>query len=261
MADRANVFAIHSWDDADACRRMEELLRESDPDLAHYSLPPERAVEGSDEEVEKSIYGRIQFATAIMVLNTPGLHRRPYSDLEMRIAVALRKRIVVVQPPGAFQQPVPAVLDGQVYRYATWRSDVVGRAIRGEYPEDGRVFDLAEAVDRRHLVGVLAAGVAAVSLVVTISAVDSFQALQRELAAGGIEMQWCGDDTASVLGHAAIGALLAGGVIGLLTRDAKAALIAAGAGGALGAAVGVKRTYNAKLLGTSGTRVLAVEPA
>lgn len=260
MADRANVFAIHSWDNADDCRRMEELLRASDPELAHYSLPPERALTGTLEEVAASIRSRIEFATAVVVLNSPGLHRRGYSDFEMRTAVSLGKRIVVVQPYGEFQQPVPAVLDGQVYRYATWRGDVVGRAIRGEYPHDGRVFDLAEVADRRHVVGVLAAGVAAVSLVVVVNVAASFLSLQRELVGAGVAVRWTGEDTANVLGHAAGGALILGGLAALLTGDAKTALLAAGAGGAIGASVAVHRAYKARLIGTSHVRVLAVEP-
>lgn len=46
MPQRANVFAIHSWDDAEHCRRMETLLRASDPDLAHYTVSPERPILG-----------------------------------------------------------------------------------------------------------------------------------------------------------------------------------------------------------------------
>jgi hypothetical protein len=51
MLERANVFAIHSWDTADDCRHMEDLLRASDPTLAHYTVPPERALTGTTEPV------------------------------------------------------------------------------------------------------------------------------------------------------------------------------------------------------------------
>lgn len=259
MIDRANVFVIHSWDDAEDCRRLEELLRASDPALAHYTLPPERAVPGGPAEVAASIESRIEFATAVVVLNTPGLHRRPASDFEMRRSVDRGKRIVVVQPHGNFQQPVPAVLDGHVYRFATWRGDVVGRAIRGEYPYDGRVFDLAEIADRRRIVGVLAAGIAATSLLLVVDTLGSLQSLKRELAAAGIEMHWTGEDTGRVVRHAMGGALISV-VLGLLTGDVKTALLVAGAGGAIGAVIGIRRTYRARLLGTSHVQVLAVEP-
>jgi hypothetical protein len=260
MDRRANVFAIHSWEDADACRRMEELLRASDPALAHYSVLPERALAGTPKEVAESITTRIGFATAVVVMNTPQLHRRATATFEMETAVRLGKRIVVVQPPGEFQQPVPQMLDGHVYRYATWRSDVVGRAIRGEYPQDGRVFDIAEVADRRALVGILAAGVGVVSFAVLTRVASGFLALKRDLAAEGIELRWENEHTEVVLGYALCGAAIAG-LFGALSGDEKAALFAAGAGAAIGAVVGAHRVYKACLLGSAHLRVLAVEAA
>ncbi len=260
MNQRANVFTIHSWADADAYRRMEELLRDSDPDLAHYSVLPERAIEGTQEEIEENIRRRIAFATAVVVMNTPGLHKRATATFEMETAVSMQKRIVVVQPPGQFQQPIPEVLDGHVYRHATWRSDVVGRAIRGEYPKDGRVFDIAEVADRRMLIGILAGSAAATSFVVSLKIGGALQDLTREMAAAGIELRWQGTDTEVVILSALLGAAV-GGVIGALSGDLKTALIVAGAGAVIGTAVGLHRVYKTRLIGTAQLRVLAVEPA
>jgi hypothetical protein len=193
------------------------------------------------------------------VLNTPGLHRRPYSDYEMRTSVELDKRIVVVQPPGAFGQPVPTVLDGHVYRYASWRSDVVARAVRGEYPYDNRTFDLAEVADRRTVVTVLSAGVAVASLVVIAKAADGIQRLKDELAGAGVQMQWSAPAGPSTAKYAAGGALIAGAIVAAATGDLRSTLLAAGAGGLAGAAVAAHRTYHAHLLGSAELRVLAVE--
>lgn len=259
VPERANVFSIHSWDDPDACRRMEELLRGADPGLAHYSVPPERALQGTAEDVERSITKRIALATAVIVMNTPGLHKRATATFEMETAVRMGKRIVVVQPYGDFQQPIPQVLDGHVYRFATWRSDVVGRAIRGEYPQDGRVFDLAEVADRRLLVGILAAGVATVSFLVTAKTAGAFLALQRDLAARGVELRWDGKATQKVIDHSLLGAGL-GLLLGALSGDGKTALYAAVGGAAIGAAVGVHRVYKAHLLGTADLSVITIEP-
>jgi hypothetical protein len=259
VPERANVFAIHSWDDADACRRMEELLRGADPGLAHYSVPPERALQGTAKEVEQSITKRIDVATAVIVMNSPGLHKRTTATFEMELAVRKGKRIVVVQPYGDFRQPIPQVLDGHVYRFAAWRSDVVGQAIRGEYPQDGRVFDLAEVADRRRLVGILALGVAAVSFVVTARAAGAFQALQRDLAARGVELRWDDNATQKVIEHALWGAGI-GLLLGALSGDEKTALYAAAGGAAIGAALGVHRVYKAHLLGTTDVCVLTIEP-
>lgn len=257
MGERTNVFAIHSWDDADACRRMEELLRASQPGLAHYTVLPERALDGTREEVAENLETRIRFASAVVVMNTPDLYRRPTASFEMQTAVRLGKRIVLVQPHGDFQLSVPKELDGHVYRFATWRSDVVGRAIRGEYPQDTRVFDLAEVAERRVLVGLLASGVAAVSFAVIVRAAGAFNALTRELGAAGVDLRWEGVDTGRVLEHALWGAAI-GGIIGAVSGDGKTALYAAGAGAAVGAAVGAQRVYSARLLGTEHLRVLSV---
>jgi hypothetical protein len=256
---RANVFAIHSWDDAVALRRMQDLLRVADPPLAHYSVPPERALVGSPDDVREGIFHRISSATAVVVLNSPGLHRREMATFEMELAAQLGKRIVVVQPHGDFGLPVPRALDGHVYRYATWRSDVLGRAIRGEYPQDGRIFELAEVADRRDFVALLAAGVGTASFAVAIRSAQSFLALQRELKVHGIELRWGSQDTNSVVRD---GLLVAGIglLLGSLSGDGRTAAYAALGGAALGIAVGVRRTYEARLLGARETRILAVRP-
>ncbi len=256
--ERANLFSIHAWDNADNLHRLEELLRASDPALAHYSLPPERAIPGTDAQVRASIESRIAFSTAVVVVNSPGLHERELSTFEMETAVALNKRIVLVQPHDDFQLPVPAVLDGHVYYHAPWRSDVVGRAIRGEYPADGRVFDIAEVAERRVIIGWLSAGVAAASFGVIVRTVSALQALQRELAEVGVTLRWRSEDSRSVGEHAVMGALIVGGITALITGDAKTALYAAGAGAAAGAAIGVHRVYQAQLLGTAELRILTV---
>lgn len=260
MAERVNIYAIHSWDNPDSCRRMEQLLRESDPSLVHYSVLPERALEGTPEEVRENITKRISFATAVVVMNSPGLHKRRTASFEMETAIRMGKRIVLVQPPDNFRQPIPAMLDGHVYRYAGWRSDVVGRAVRGEYPHDGRVFDIAEDADRRALVGILTAGVSATSFLISTKVVGAYRTLQRELAEAGVDLRWSKNDTASVFGCVFVGALAVGGLTALVSRDAKTALLAGVAGGAIGATVGIYRVYSAHLLGTSHLRVLVIGP-
>ncbi|MCK6565118.1 MAG: hypothetical protein L6Q80_10255 [Dehalococcoidia bacterium] len=260
MPERANVFAIHSWHEADLCRRLEDLLRGADQGLAHYSVLPERALAGSPDEVARQIAHRISVATAVLVVNTPGLHRRPTAGLEMQMAVNMDKRIVVVQPHGAFDQPVPQVLDGHVYRYATWRSDVVGRAIRGEYPQDCRVFDIAEVADRRTLVAALSAGIAVASFVVIIATASAFTALQRDLATQGVDVRWDDHDSSrKVLAHTLIGGAI-GGFLGALSGDGKTALAVAAGGAAIGAALGVHRAYSARFIGAANRKVLFMEP-
>jgi hypothetical protein len=264
MADwvgRANVFAIHSWINPDVCRRLVELLRDADPNLAHYSILPERALGGNMFEILRNIEHRIRLATAVLIVNTPDLYKRETARYEMETAVRMGKRIVVVQPHGEFATPIPAVINGHVYKYAPWRSDVVGRAIRGEYPGDGRVFDIAEVAARRDIVALLAAGVAAMSCVVIIRDLVMLDRLRDELRAQGVVLQWSGDDTATVVKNALGVGAAAGLIAGLLTGDLKTALWCAAGGLATGAAVGVHRVYRAHLLGEGQHQVLVIEPA
>ncbi|MDC0681553.1 hypothetical protein [Sorangium atrum] len=135
----------------------------------------------------------------------------------------------------------------------------MGRAIRGEYPQDGRVFDLAEIADRRVLISILAAGVATVSFVVIARAASAFQALQQDLAARGIDLRWDGEATRTVVEHAVVGAGI-GLLLGALSGDGRTAFYAAAGGAAIGAATGVHRVYNARLIGTTHLRVLTIEP-
>ena len=243
MADRKNIFVIHSWDEAHTFARMKDLLSARDAGLADYSVPPWKAVEGSDEEVASSIRSRIASASAVVVLNTPGLHQRPWSTFEMECAVEMGKQIIVLQPHDDSRRPIPSALNDHLYRVVSWRSDVLGRAIRGEYPQDERVFEIAEHADQRVVVQNASIGVGAVSLVLLGGAVAGFKKLSDELAAQGVSLQWTPQATGAVVKFGAGGALLAGLLTALLTKNPQAALWAAAAGGLAGAAVGGSRVY------------------
>jgi hypothetical protein len=257
MSNRKNLFVIHSWAEPETYARAMELVHARESGIADYSVPPWKAIE-RPSEVEASIRSRIATASTVVVLNTPGLHKRNVSSLEMEIAASMDKRIVVLQPHGNFWQPIPQVLDGRVYRVTAWRGDVLGRAIRGEYPYDGRIFDIAEKSERRQIVKLLSAGVGVLSLALLLRTFASYRELAQELAAEGIQFDHGLATAGDVAKGAVVGAILVGGITALLTEDAKAALWAAAAGGAIGAAVTAARTYQAALHGTSSVRVLAL---
>ena len=260
METRNNIFCIHSWDDADSYERMRLLLAANESGIADYSVPPWKAVEGDDDVVEERLRFRIQLATAVVVINSPGLHRREVSGVEMRAATEMNKRIIVLQPHDNFHHPIPDALTGKIYRVCRWRSDVLGRAIRGEYAQDSRVFDTAEMVDIRELATLIAFCTGAASFGVIAHHYERFVELERELATWGVTLDWRNTMADEMVTAALVGAALSAVVVGLLTRDMKATMLAAAGGGLVGAAVGAHRAYRACLHGTGHLRVLTIEP-
>jgi len=255
-----NIFMIHSWEESQTYLQMIRLLKKGSSKISDYSVPPWKAVEGSDTVIKESINSRISTATAVVVLNTPKLHKRPMSNYEMEVAVAMGKRIVVLQPHKNFWQPIPAILDDHLYRVAPWRSDVLGQAIRGEYPQDGRVFDIAEETERRAVVKTICLAGSIISIALIIKSATAFKKLAKDLEKEGVKLDFT-KTGAKVLKFAAGGALVASTLAAILTRDTEAASSAAIAGGLVGAAFGGYRVYRAALNGTSHLRILSITPS
>ena len=179
----------------------------------------------------------------------------------MAIAVELDKPIVVLQPRDEFWLPIPNVLDGSIYRVSSWRGDALGRAIRGEAPQETRVFDIAELRDRLDIVKMLAAGVVCCSLVVIATSLSAREQLARDLAPHGVRIDWTSDNTATVEGFALGGAVVGGVTAAICTRNVAGALLGALAGGLAGAALGTALVYRAAVHGTHDLCVLALELA
>ncbi len=258
MATRSNIFVVHSWEESDSYERARLLLLAKESSLADYSIPHWQPVEGSEAQVKASIRARISWASAVIVLNTSGLHRRPYSAFEMQQASELSKRIIVLQPHGDFRQPIPAALDGAVYRVVPWRGDVLGRAVRCEYPYDDRVFDVAEKADRRRIVQILASVTGAASLLVLSKTVSAFTSLQDDLQKQGITLAVGSFSTQHIVSAALSGAFLVGGITALATRDLSSACWGAAAGAVFGACLNANTQYRAVLHGTQDLRVLTM---
>lgn len=258
MATRNNIFMVHSWDESDSYEQARSLLLSKESSLADYSIPHWQPVEGSEAEVKASIRARISWASAVIVLNTAGLHRRPFSAFEMQQAAELNKRIIVLQPHRKFGHPIPAALDGAVYRVVPWRGDVLGRAVRCEYPYDNRVFDVAEKADRRRIVQILAAVTGAASLLVLSRTASAFTSLREDLQKQGITLTVGSFSTEDMMSTALAGALLAGGITALATRDLSSACWGAAAGAVFGACLNANDQYRALLHGTQDLRVLTM---
>lgn len=261
MPTRRNLFLIHAWDDAETYTEAVELLKARDAELANYSVPPWKELQGSDAAIERGIRSRICSANAVVVVNSDGLHLREWSGREMVIAVELDKLIVVLQPRDDFWLPIPQALDGSIHRVSSWRGDALGRAVRGEAPHDSRVFDIAELRDRLDIVKMLAAGVVCASLVVIGASVSACEQLSRALAAQGIRIEWTEGDAATVKRFAFGGAVVAGITAALYTRSLAGAVLGAVAGGLAGAALGTTLVYRAAVHGAHDLRIVTLELA
>lgn len=146
MATRNNIFMVHSWNNSDNHEQATSLLFAKESGLSDYSIPSWKSIGRSEERVKESIRETISWASAVIVLNTTGLHKRTFSMFEMH-AAELSKRIIVLQLHGNFQQQIAAALNGFVHSVVPWRIDVLGRAIRCEYPYEDRAFHIAEKAD------------------------------------------------------------------------------------------------------------------
>jgi hypothetical protein len=164
-------------------------------------------------------------------------------------------------PRDDFHLPIPMAVDGNVYRVSSWRGDALGRAVRGEAPQESRVFDIAERRDRRDIVKMLAAGVTCASVVVIAASLHYLGQLARELEAEGIRVEWTAEDTATVKRFGVAGAVVGGLAGGLYTGSLSGAVLGALAGGFAGAAVGTALVYQATVHGTRDLRVITLEPA
>lgn len=258
MQERRNLFLIHGWAHADIYAEAVALLKERDSGLADYSVPPWKALQGTSVEVERQIRTRMRLASAVIVVNDDRLHRREWSRREMAIAVELDKPIIVLQPRDNFRQSIPQVLDGSIYRVSSWRGDALGRAVRGEAPQEDRVFDIAELRDRREIVQLLAPGLACMSLMVIGWSLAAWQQLVLEASRSGIRIEWTAENTAAVRRLGVGGAVLGAAVAALATRDPYTALLGAIAVGLAGAAVGTAIVYRAALDDTSNPRVITL---
>lgn len=259
MSVRRNLFLIHAWDDSETYSEAVELLKARDAGLADYSIPPWKKLRGSEAEVERGIRARIRSATAVVVVNSDGLHHHDWSGREMAIAVELGKPVVVLQPRDDFWLPIPQALDGNVYRVSSWRGDALGRAVRGEAPQDSRVFDIAELRDRLDIAEMLTAGVACASLVVVAASLHAWGRLVRELQAAGVNLEWNDGDLAKVKRYGLGGAIVGAAATGLYTRSLAGAVLGAIAGALAGAAIGTALVYRAALHGTRELRVVTLE--
>jgi hypothetical protein len=213
------------------------------------------------QDVIRAVQQRIEAAKAVVVLNTPKLRSNRWARYEMDCARELGKRIVVLQPEGAFAQPIPPGLHGAAFHVSSWRSDVLARAVRGARPYAGRVFDLRQPDERRALAAIVASLDAVGSVNVTGASTATLAALAEHLAEWGVGLRWSEWGASGALGPALLGAGAAGLLAAFMGADSKTVGTAAVLGAAIGATVPYARVFRARLVGPPSLQVLTLEAA
>jgi hypothetical protein len=161
----------------------------------------------------------------------------------MKQAVAMNKRIIVVQPHGEPNSPIPKALDGAFYKVTPWRSDVVGKAIQGHYQQDERVFDIAEIVERRLPIQITSGAATMVSFILLVREFRKWVELRQELDNQSICMPGSTATAITITVSTFLGAVLAGLLALSASRDPFTAFLAALAGGLTGAVIGSKLAH------------------
>ncbi|MCB9729127.1 MAG: TIR domain-containing protein [Deltaproteobacteria bacterium] len=249
---RCNIFVVHSWHDGDLYDRMLDLLRAREAGLADYSVPAHRPLEGTDTEIEASIVQRMRTATAVVVLNSPGLGNSAWCDFELCAAVEMSKRVVVLQPHATPDAPAPRRLRESDPAVVPWRSDSLGRAIRGEWAPRPRVHDLAERADRAAIVKAVSSAAASLSILVLYRDARELDALRADFASLGYQLVWTAGARREVARSAGLGALIGAALGALLGSGGRHTLVGAAAGGLAGLARGHSRVVEATLSGRDG---------
>lgn len=257
---RDGVFVIHSREEARTYRRLAKLLTTAG--LVDGREAAGQAPEvGPSQDFGRTVKRQIQTISTVVVLNTPKLLHNRWARHELDYARELGKRIVVLQPDGAFGQPIPRALHGGAFHVSSWSSDVLFRAVRGAHPYSGEGFDLRHIDQRGALAAIIANldGVASVS--VRDASASTLTALTDQLAARGVGLRW-----PDYMRYAPAGTTyLFAGMAGLLAASLGADLRVVGGATVLGAVIGAgipsAKVVRARLEGPPPFQVLTLEAA
>jgi MTH538 TIR-like domain (DUF1863) len=259
---RLHFYISHSFGHADKYARLLEFMEDEGLHTADYSVPVSRQVPGDDDAVRAAITERIARCNRVLVLVTDGIHKSPYIEHEIAVAQEFGKPIIGIFPHGENGAAIPAILAKRHYRMIGWRPGSLAKAMRGEYPPESRVFDIAELEDRREMILAVGGATAAVAFLVAGWEAGNCLALRRELREKGIEV--VDDNGPGFLETAgppfAIGALLGAAVGGVIGRTEKALLTGAVLGGGIGLAVGTTRYFRLRTKALGSVTQLSLEP-
>jgi len=186
------------------CELVERTGADSPLDL---SVPASAPLHLEGPALYRELTRRIARATHVVVIVSDGLHLSPIVEYEVAEARRLSKPVIVQYQNGDFGSPIPGFLDDCLYRAVGWRTASLEKALAGEYPQDSRIFDIAEAAERRRLATWIAGAAAGASALLAWHDDARLARLRAELRDRGVHLARATSPWPSTIGSAFIGAL------------------------------------------------------
>ncbi len=235
---RIAAFISHSFSAVPEYVGLLDMFERQGRAFVNRSVPAWNPLPAAGGELARKLEERIRFSSRVIVVVTENLHKSPCVKFEIDTARKYGKPIIAMYPNGEFGRPMPKTVNDGLYRAIGWRGNALERAIDGDYPQDARVFDVAEDAERREVVRwtMGAAGVATILLAGVTQ--QRVRLLRAELRASGVGVppprSIATDVMPWVLGGALLGALLdassGGRGSGLVWGALGGAALGAGAG-------------------------------
>lgn len=247
-----SAFISHAFSAVPEYVRVLELLENEGVAFVNRSVPAWDPLDAQGTALLQQLEHRIARSDRVIVLATSNLHHRPIVEFEIQAARAHGKQIVGVYPNGQSGAPIPRSLDDGLYRMVGWRGTALAKAIRGEYPPDRRVFDIAEEVEQRRAAALVIGGVAGLTLLLAGAEHSTLLALKAKLRAGGVDLRVLdGTPGDTALAHIAPKALIGAvfGALGAAVFGGSRQYLIGGAalGASLGAGVGWRSYLRAEV--------------
>lgn len=244
---RVAAFISHSFSAVPEYIGVLDMFERQGLAFVNRSVPAWNPLAATGAALARKLEERIRFSSRVIVLVTEKLHEKPCVKFEIETARKYGKPIIAMYPNGEFGRPMPRSLNDSMYRAIGWRGNALERAIEGDYPQDARVFDIAEEAELREVVRWTLGGIGAAAILLAGATQERVRILRAELQTHGLASPQprpiAPDVVPWIIGGAIFGAFL-GSVMG--GRGSSLAWGALG-GAALGGGLGLIRHANLEL--------------
>lgn len=135
MADTTkNIFISHIHEDDSKLQDLKQLLSSRGYDIRDGSINSDKPNNATSEPYIKSeiLAPRIRWASAVLVLISPGTHESTWVNWEIEYAVSQGKCVVGVWDHGAADCDVPDSLEKYASAVVGWQADRIIAALEGQ---------------------------------------------------------------------------------------------------------------------------------